>query len=111
MININQKAVSLSCAVTVKKFNFNDKKLNSTGSGICTLTNDEFTFTGNVNNTDISFKHTIKNLRGLAFTAGEEFECYYNDELYYFYPIENKQQCTKWALIVDEIIKDSDLNE
>lgn len=109
--SINNKKVNLSCEVTVKRFNFTNKKLNSTGTGICTLTNEGFSFSGKVNDTDITFKHDIKNLRGLAFSAGEEFECYYNDELYYFYPVTNRQQCTKWALIVDEMIKDCDLNE
>ena len=66
------------------------------------MTNEMFTFKGKVND-DISFEIPVKQLKALAFSTNEEFECYYNEELYYFYPNENKKQCTKWALIVDEL--------
>ena len=57
------------------------------------------------------FEIEISNLRALAFSCGEEFECYHDNELYYFYPKTNRQQCTKWALIVDELVKGVDLIE
>ena len=79
------------------------------GKGGCTLTNSHFKFEGDLNVKE--FTIAMKDLRALAFSCGEEFECYYNDELYYFYPKTNKQQCTKWALIVDEIVKGEDINE
>lgn len=95
--------INISCDVIVKKFNFADEKLNEEGKGTCYLNNNEFKFVGDLKVKE--FTHTIENLKALAFSCGEEFECYFNDELYYFYPIENKSQCVKWALIVDELQK------
>ena len=43
----------------------------------------------------------IKQLKALPFSCGKEFECYYEEELYYFYPVENRKQCVKWSLLVD----------
>lgn len=94
-----QKPISLSCSVIVKKFNFSDNNLNEEGEGICYLDNNKFVFEGNLKVG--SFTHEMKSLSALAFSSGEEFECYYNNELYYFYPKENRSVCCKWALIVD----------
>ena len=98
-----EKGINLSCEVKIKKFNIDNKKLDEKGRGICYLTNNEFRYEGDlkVSNFTISMEH----LKALAFSCGEEFECYYNDELYYFYPVEKKEQCVKWALIVDELVK------
>ena len=93
--------INLECEVKVKKFNIDNKKLDEKGSGICKLDNDKFTFEGNLKVK--SFSIDLEILRTFAFSCGEQFECYYNDELYYFYPIKNPQQCTKWALIMDEV--------
>ena len=40
-----------------------------------------------------------------------EDELYNGNILYYFYPVNNKAQCAKWALIVDEVVKLSEQNE
>ena len=40
-------------------------------------------------------------LQALAFSCGEEFELYRGDDLYYFYPEENRDQTVRWAMIVD----------
>lgn len=93
--------INLECEVKVKKFNIDNKKLDEKGIGICKLDNDKFTFEGNLKVK--SFSIDLEILRTFAFSCGEQFECYYNDELYYFYPIKNPQQCTKWALIMDEV--------
>ena len=58
-----------------------------------------------------TFTISMEHLKAFAFSCGEEFECYYNDELYYFYPTTNKQQCAKWALLVDEIVKGQEEDE
>ena len=92
---------SLQTEVIVKKYNFADFKLNETGKGVCYLSNEGFTFEGDLKVG--KFSHTFKTLPGLAFTAGEEFECYFDNELYYFHPVKDKSLCTKWALIVDEM--------
>lgn len=101
---------NLSCEVNVKKYNFKDDKLNEEGMGVCSLDNNEFVFKGKLNK-EINFAIPVNKLRALAFSSGEEFECYYNDELYYFYPTYNKTQCCKWALIVDEINREVNENE
>ena len=103
------KGINLTCNVTVKKFNFADSSLNEEGTGTCYLTNNEFKFKGDLKIKE--FTHKIKDLKALAFSCGEEFECYYDNELYYFYPTENKPQCTKWSLIVDELQKLEENNE
>lgn len=100
--NIRQ-GFKLECNVTVKKFDMVNYKDDEVGTGVCTLDNDKFTFTGDLKVK--SFTIDINNLKALAFSCGKEFECYYNDELYYFYPVLNKEQCCKWALLVDELVK------
>jgi hypothetical protein len=87
------------------------KSKDKDGQGICTLNKNTFSFKGIVNKEDVEFSIPIRNLKALAFTAGKEFECYYDDDLYYFYPNENKAQCAKWALIVDELFKAEHTNE
>ena len=99
-----KNGINLKCNVKIKKFNIDNKKLNEIGTGICYLNNQEFKYEGNLQVP--SFSINMEHLKALAFSCGEEFECYYNDELYYFYPIENKKQCVKWALIVDELVKE-----
>ena len=54
-----------------------------------------------INNEAVKFVIPVKQLKALAFTANEEFECYYGDELHYFYPKDNRLQVAKWALLVD----------
>ena len=41
--------------------------------------------------------------QAIAFTSGDHFEIYYEDEMYYFCPDENPAQSTRWAHIVDII--------
>ena len=54
---------------------------------------------------DINFSYKIEELKGIAYSVNEEFEMYYNGDLYYFYPKENKQICTRIALLF-EILKE-----
>ena len=103
-----EKGVNLECKVNVKKYNFKNYTCQE-GEGICNLSNDQFSFVGNVEG-DLSFDIPMSQLSALAFSANEEFECYYNEELYYFYPVENAKQCVKWALIVDEMNKEVSCN-
>lgn len=101
--------VYLETEVEIRKFNIENKKLDEVGTGKCILTNHSFKYIGDLNVKE--FEIEIANLRALAFSAGEEFECYHNNELYYFYPKTNRKQCVKWALIVDELVKGVDLGE
>ena len=80
---------------------FVNKKEDVSGEGICTITKQGFSFSGTVGGNEVSFSHTVESLQALAFSVNEEYECYFNNELYYFYPKENKKSCTKVALIYD----------
>jgi len=106
--NLNEDFI-LTCDVNVKKFNFKNNKLNEKGIGKCTLTKDEFKFEGNLKVNCFSIPINI--LKALPFSCNEEFECYFNDELYYFYPTTNKQQCVKWALLTDLLVKGKEEDE
>ena len=65
--------------------------------GECTLTKDGFTYTSE----SVSFTVSITKLPALAFSCNEEFELYYQKELYYFYPVKDRRQTARWALITD----------
>ena len=108
--NIINGDINLSCNVRVKKYNIKSKKKDEDGFGVCTLTSEGFTFKGKLNE-EVSFFLDYNTLKGLPFSAGIQFECYYNDELYYFYPLENHLQVCRWALIIDEIVREREENE
>ena len=65
--------------------------------GECELTASGFSY----RSASTSFEIPIGVLPALPFSCGEEFEAYHNDELYYFYPVENRRQVVRWALAVD----------
>lgn len=48
-----------------------------------------------------------KDLEGIAYSAGSEFEFYYQNNLHYFYPKDNKGICARMALIY-EILKEQE---
>lgn len=65
--------------------------------GVCTLDKDAFRYRSD----SVDFAIPTERLPALAFSCGEEFELYYEGELYYFYPTEQRQQCARWALMAD----------
>ena len=65
--------------------------------GVCTLTRDCFSF----HSKDEDLSVPIAQLPALPFSCNEEFETYFHENLYYFYPTENRRQAARWALIVD----------
>lgn len=65
--------------------------------GECTLTKEGFTYTSD----KISFTVPIVKLPALAFSCNSEFELYHEKELYYFYPVKERRQTARWALITD----------
>ena len=91
----------ISQEVIVKKISFKNKKYDVYGEGVCTLTKEAFSFKGTVGDNEVSFTHLVENLQALPFSVGEEYECYYNNELYYFYPKVNKDTCIRVALLYD----------
>ncbi|MBO4563114.1 MAG: VTT domain-containing protein [Clostridia bacterium] len=67
--------------------------------GECAMTRESFTYRSD----KTCFTVDMNDLPALPFSCGEEFELYYNDELYYFYPVKNRRQVVRWAMIADLI--------
>ena len=52
------------------------------------------------------FEYTIEQLEAIAYSVNEEFEMYYKNELYYFYPSKDDRSiCTRIALLF-ELLKE-----
>ena len=91
----------LTQQVKVKKISLEKKKDDQLGEGTITLTHQGIAFDGVVGGKAITFAHSLSVLQALAFSINEEYECYYNNELYYFYPVDNPKSCTRMALLYD----------
>ncbi len=94
--------VKLECDVKTKIFDINGS-LRKREKGRCTLDKNEFTYKSD----GTEFKISMNRLHALPFSCGEEFELYHNDEQYYFYPEENRDQVARWALIADLIYEEN----
>lgn len=90
----------LETRVKVKKIDLSKKNNDKQGYGTCYLTTEKIGFVGFVDGKEVEFEVPMKVLKALAFSCGEEFEFYYNNELYYFYP-EDGRVCAQYAMIVD----------
>ena len=66
-------------------------------AGECRLTAEAFSY----RSAQTEFTIPTEKLPALAFSCGEEFELYHEGELYYFYPVEQRRQVARWALMVD----------
>ena len=66
-------------------------------TGYCTLSKEGFSYRSE----RASFVIGWDALSALPFSVNTEFETYYNGDLYYFYPKENRRQVVRWALLVD----------
>ena len=97
--------------VIVKRVSFKGKKYDLFGEGVCTITKDGFSFKGMIDNNELEFYHSLDTLQALPFSVNEEYECYYNNDLYYFYPKENKSSCVKAALLYDLLHEKKDVIE
>ena len=87
---------SLSCAVRTKIHGANGGPIRWE-QGACTLDAGGFRYESD----SVAFSVPLDSLPALAFSCGEEFELYFQDELYYFYPKEQPEQVARWALLVD----------
>lgn len=65
--------------------------------GVCTLTPEAFCFRSDTEDLSVP----LSQLPALPFSCDEEFETYFHENLYYFYPRENRRQAARWALLVD----------
>ncbi len=74
------------------------------GYGVCVLNKTGLTYKGTDNGQEIEKFFPNENIYRILFGAGEDFEIYENNELYYFIP-ENKRSCVIWY-IVSKLLKD-----
>ena len=65
--------------------------------GVCTLDPREFRYSGPSGD----FAVPTAAMPALAFSCGKEFELYHDDRLHYFYPVRDRQQVARWALLTD----------
>ena len=65
--------------------------------GVCTLTPEGFGYRSDSED----FTVPTAKLPALCFSCGEEFELYHDNLLHYFYPLTDRQQVARWALLVD----------
>ena len=66
-------------------------------TGLCRLDPAGFRYTSPTT----EFTIPIEKLPALAFSCKKEFELYYQNELYYFYPVKDPVQVVRWAMYVD----------
>ena len=98
----NIDGIDLNIPVDVKIFK-DGTKGNKTEKGAFHLDKDRLYFKSDI--TDLYFEYGTASLDGIAYSVNEEFEMYYNDELYYFYPSKDDRKiCTRVALLF-EILK------
>ncbi len=89
-------ALSLRAPVRTKIFGENGGPIRWE-QGECSL--DARAFRYRSENED--FAIPTEKLPALAFSCGEEFELYHDNELHYFYPLEEPKQVARWALAAD----------
>lgn len=89
-------ALSLRAAVKTKIFGADGGPVRWE-TGECSLDTEAFRYVSETH----SFEIPVEKLPALAFSCGEEFELYHENELHYFYPLEEPKQVARWALAVD----------
>ena len=95
--------LELSFDVTMKIFHKDDNGY-ETDAGRFTLTREKISFISGADGEDFEINNC--DLESIAYSAGEEFEFYRNDRLYYFYPVTERKLCARVALIFDMIKKE-----
>lgn len=94
--------INIDVEVKTKIFKDNVRKV-GTDEGVFHIDSKMLYYKSSIS--DLYFEYPISKLQGIAYSVNEEFEMYYNDDLYYFYPKDNKKICTRIALIF-EILKE-----
>ena len=91
--------ISLDIPVDVKIFKDQVKKVRKE-KGIFHLDPEKVWFRSSVS--DLYFEYTVDTLEGIAYSVNEEFELYYDNELYYFYPPKGERTvCTRVGLLFE----------
>ena len=88
--------LSLHTAVRTKIFGRNGGPVRWE-TGECSLDTREFRYCSGAR----EYTVPVEDLPALAFSCGEEFELYLDNELHYFYPETEPRQAARWALAVD----------
>lgn len=89
---------TLHLAIPVRAVMYQEKRPRKVRStGVCTLTPDFFSFRSDTEDLSVP----LSQLPALPFSCNEEFETYFHENLYYFYPTANRRQAARWALLVD----------
>lgn len=73
------------------------KQLRLAGNGTCVLNRDGLTYTGDDSGEQITKFFPITSIYRLLFGAGEDFEIYEGEEIWYFVP-DDKRTCVKWYM-------------
>ena len=68
------------------------------GEGVCTLDKQGLKYVGTQDGKQVEKQFALKDIYRLLFGAGEDFEIYENNELYYFVP-ENKKSAVIWYIV------------
>ena len=87
---------SIICPVDVKIFTDNVKKVRKE-EGVIEFNSQGITYKRNDGKLTITYK--ISELEGIAYSVNEEFEFYYQNDLYYFYPQDNRKLCSRIFLL------------
>ncbi len=92
----------LDIPVDVKVFTPGEKKPGKE-KGVFHFDREKVSFRSDVS--DLYFEYSTETLEGIAYSVNEEFELYYQNRLYYFYPPKgDRAVCTRLALLF-EILK------
>jgi len=95
--------INMDIEVDVKIFTDNKRKIRK-DKGVFHFDSEKVVYTSSLQ--DFSFTYTVAELEGIAYGINEEFEMYYNNELYYFYPSNmDRKVCTRVALLY-ELLKE-----
>lgn len=88
----------LTSRVTLKSPSLDGSSLlRVSGEGECTLTKEGLTYKGTKDGVEIEQHFPISKIYRLLFGAGEDFEVYSGNEIYYFVPQE-RRSCVEWYI-------------
>ncbi len=97
-------AVSLYARVRVGTPDERGNMNEDAGEGEVTLSRDALCFSGTVNAEPLRFSISTDMLGGIPITVAKHFDVYYNNRLYYFYPLPDTRISVKWVAFYDKLL-------
>ena len=91
---------TLSSKVELRHLSTSGKTTRHAGEGLCTLTREGLKYIGTQDGEQIEKLFPLKEIYRILFGAGEDFEIYDGQEIYYFVP-ENLRSCVVWYMVSD----------